>query len=72
MGISCNKGLFRKFRYSFSTDKFNEIKYDELYKDGKRDRMYDLPSQFSKVSGEVNLCQHMKRIHVITTKILSE
>lgn len=45
LGISCNKGLFRKFRYSFHTDKFNEIKEDERNRDDKRDRMYDLPSQ---------------------------
>lgn len=50
MGIYCNKELFRKFRYSFSADKFNEIKYDERFQDDKRDRMYDLPQQSVSVS----------------------
>lgn len=43
-GFPVTKGFFRKVRYSFSTDKFNEIKDDEIYKYDKRDRVYDLPS----------------------------
>lgn len=39
---SWNKGLLRKLRYSFSTDKFNEIKDDERYKDDKIDMTFSL------------------------------